>query len=119
MELKNSVDFHYEDYKKDPHATTVMGLALYQYSPSHCVKHGVHFYLFTKTIINLGTKKHENLVERSMDMKEIGSFSLTELGHGSNVRSILTTATYDPESHEFIIHTPNDLGLKWWIGATA
>lgn len=53
-----------------------------------------------------------------MKTNDIGSFSLTELGHGSNVRSILTTATYDNSTNEFIINTPNDLALKWWIGAT-
>lgn len=97
----------------------MMGNALYQWNASHCVKNGVHFYLYMKTILNLGTQKHEKFVERAADIKDIGSFSLTELGHGSNVRSILTTATYDNETNELIIHTPNDLALKWWIGATA
>ncbi|EAS04704.1 peroxisomal acyl-CoA oxidase (macronuclear) [Tetrahymena thermophila SB210] len=119
VQFDKEKNMSYEDYKKDPHIATIMGTALYQWNASHCIKHGVHFYLYAKTIINLGTQKHEKYVQRSIDLSDVGSFSLTELGHGSNVRSILTTATYDTATNEFIINTPNDLALKWWIGATA
>jgi acyl-CoA oxidase len=38
------------------------------------------------------------------------------LGHGSNVRGILTTAHFDKDTNEFVINTPNDLAMKFWIG---
>jgi acyl-CoA oxidase len=41
------------------------------------------------------------------------------LGHGSNIRDILTTAEYDMEKREFILNSNGDLGAKWWIGAAA
>lgn len=44
---------------------------------------------------------------------------MTELGHGSNVRSILTTAHYDPKTEEFIINTPTDMAMKFWIGGAS
>lgn len=47
-----------------------------------------------------------------------GSYSQTELGHGSNVRGIETTATFDPETDEFIINSPTVSSTKYWIGAT-
>ena len=50
---------------------------------------------------------------------DIGCFGLTELGHGSNVKGIDTTAHYDKETKEFIIHTPNDGAMKFWIGGAA
>lgn len=36
----------------------------------------------------------------------IGAYAQTELGHGSNVRGLETTARYLPASREFVIHSP-------------
>jgi acyl-CoA oxidase len=47
-----------------------------------------------------------------------GSYSQTELGHGSNVRGIETTATFDKDTDEFIINSPTVSSTKYWIGAT-
>jgi len=69
--------------------------------------------------MNLGTEKHQKLFERALSFDDIGCFALTELGHGSNAKGIQTTATYDSATNEFIIHTPSDMALKWWIGASA
>jgi acyl-CoA oxidase len=44
---------------------------------------------------------------------------LTELGHGSNAKGILTTAHYDKQTQEFIINTPCDEAMKFWIGGAA
>jgi acyl-CoA oxidase len=44
---------------------------------------------------------------------------MTELGTGSNVPGIQTTATYDKEKQQFIINTPNLQATKWWIGGAA
>ena len=41
----------------------------------------------------------------------------TELGHGSNVAGLETTATYIPESKEFELHSPTLTSTKWWIGS--
>ncbi|KAI9097159.1 acyl-CoA dehydrogenase/oxidase C-terminal [Phlyctochytrium arcticum] len=49
----------------------------------------------------------------------VGCFAMTELGHGSNVAGLETTATYDESSDEFIIHTPTVTATKWWIGGAA
>lgn len=44
---------------------------------------------------------------------------MTELHHGSNVQGLQTTSTFDPMTDEFIINTPNDGAIKWWIGNAA
>ncbi|KMP01882.1 acyl-coenzyme A oxidase 1 [Coccidioides immitis RMSCC 2394] len=47
-----------------------------------------------------------------------GSYAQTELGHGSNVRGIETTATFDRDADEFVINSPTLSSTKYWIGAT-
>ncbi|WVO14615.1 hypothetical protein L204_102252 [Cryptococcus depauperatus] len=49
----------------------------------------------------------------------IGCFAMTELAHGSNVAGLETTATFDGETDEFILHTPHLGATKWWIGGAA
>ncbi|KAG6487504.1 hypothetical protein ZIOFF_056090 [Zingiber officinale] len=39
-------------------------------------------------------------------MQIIGYYARTELGHGSNVQGLETTATFDPKTDEFVIHSP-------------
>lgn len=38
------------------------------------------------------------------------------MGHSSALRDIETTATFDVETDEFIINSPNITSTKWWIG---
>ncbi|KAJ7235654.1 peroxisomal oxidase [Mycena rebaudengoi] len=47
----------------------------------------------------------------------LGCYLQTELGHGTNVGRLETTATYLPETREFEIHSPTLTSSKWWIGA--
>ena len=47
-----------------------------------------------------------------------GSYAQTELGHGSNVRGIETTATFDKDKDEFVIDSPTLSSTKYWIGTT-
>ena len=45
------------------------------------------------------------LANKTRNLEVVGSFALTELSHGSDVQSIRTTATFDPVSQEFVVHT--------------
>lgn len=40
----------------------------------------------------------------------------TELGHGSNVRGLECQARWDPNTKEFILHSPTLTASKWWNG---
>ena len=44
---------------------------------------------------------------------------MTETGHGSDVQALETTATYDPESEEFVIDSPTPTSRKDYIGGAA
>jgi len=81
------------------------------------VKIGVQFGLFGGVIRRLGTERHhQRYLRAAMTMELPGCFAMTETGHGSDVQSIRTTATYDPAREEFTIHTPDDDARKDYIG---
>eukprot|EP01027_Heterolobosea_sp_BB2_P013066 GEZU01018890.1.p1 GENE.GEZU01018890.1~~GEZU01018890.1.p1 ORF type:complete len:434 (+),score=102.62 GEZU01018890.1:104-1405(+) len=94
--------------------------ALLCYDVSLAAKAVIHTQLFGSTIYDLGTERHHNMLFDAINnMSIMGSFSMTEIGHGSNVRELRTTATYDINTDEFVINTPDDLAVKFWIGNTA
>ncbi|HET9074912.1 MAG TPA: acyl-CoA dehydrogenase [Solirubrobacteraceae bacterium] len=81
------------------------------------VKFGVQFGLWGGAIHQLGTRRHHDLYLRdTATARLLGCFAMTEHAHGSNVQHLETTATYDPGTEEFIIHTPHDGARKDYIG---
>ncbi len=84
------------------------------------VKVGVQFGLFGGAILQLGTKRHHDAYLADLITGRLmGCFAMTEAGHGSNVQALGTTATYDPATQEFVIHTPDDQSRKDYIGNAA
>ncbi len=84
------------------------------------VKAGVQWGLFGGAIENLGTERHHKAyVRRIIDLDLLGCFAMTETGHGSDVQSLETTATYDPATQEFVIHSPTPTSRKDYIGGAA
>ena len=61
-------------------------------------KFAVMLILYYQTLKVLGTEKHRPAIERLLSTEELGCFALTELGHGSDVKGLMTTATYDHQS---------------------
>jgi acyl-CoA oxidase len=88
--------------------------------PSLQIKSGVQWGLFGSAIHQLGTKEHhDKWLPGVIDLSLPGAFAMTETGHGSDVAAIGTTATYDPETEEFVIHTPFRGAWKDYLGNAA
>ena len=84
------------------------------------IKSGVQYGLFAAAILHLGTQDHhERLLPDAASLKIPGAFAMTEKGHGSDVASIGTTATYDADTEEFVIHTPFPGAKKEYLGNAA
>lgn len=83
------------------------------------VKAGVQWGLWGGAVENLGTARHIPLIKDIMELRTLGSFAMTERGHGSDVQSLETTAVYDRQTREFVINTPTASAEKWYIGNAA
>jgi acyl-CoA oxidase len=84
------------------------------------VKCGVQFGLFGGAVLHLGTEGHHERYLRDIVTVDLpGCFAMTETGHGSNVQALGTTATYEPETAEFVVHTPEAEAQKDYIGNAA
>jgi len=58
----------------------------------------------------------QKYLEPALRFEILGAYAQTELGHGSDVRSLETTATYDSKTDEWVINTPTLTATKWWPG---
>lgn len=88
--------------------------------PSLQIKSGVQWGLFGAAVMHLGTEKHHlKFLPGIMSLETPGCFAMTETGHGSDVASIATTATYDETSGDFVLHTPHRGAWKDYIGNAA
>ncbi|GMR33140.1 hypothetical protein PMAYCL1PPCAC_03334 [Pristionchus mayeri] len=81
----------------------------------HCIS--LHFGMFLPTIQNQSDEEQlEEWLPQAASLAILGTFAQTELGHGSNLSKLETTATYDPKTEQFVLHTPTMSAAKWWPG---
>lgn len=73
--------------------------------------------MFVNMIIGQGTEEqHAKWVERAKNLEIIGAYAQTEMGHGTFIRGLETTATFDAQTQEFVLHSPTPSSYKWWPG---
>lgn len=95
-------------------------LKLMSSDPALATLWGVHYFLWGVSLIKYGTEKHiKKYLERTNTLDIVGCCMMTEIGHGSNVLDLETTAIYDHEKRGFVINTPTDTARKCWIGGGA
>ncbi|WP_222192846.1 acyl-CoA dehydrogenase family protein [Modestobacter italicus] len=84
------------------------------------VKAGVQWGLFGGAVQALGTQRHhDEFLPAIISFDLPGCFAMTETGHGSDVQQLRTTATYDPATQTFDLHTPHEAARKDYIGNAA
>ncbi|GAA1733636.1 Acyl-coenzyme A oxidase [Dietzia kunjamensis subsp. schimae] len=84
------------------------------------VKAGVQWGLFGGAIANLGdSETRKKYLPDVMSLDLLGCFAMTEVGGGSDVQNLETTATFDRETGEFVVNTPTPSAEKAYIGNAA
>ena len=106
--------------RDDPGASVAAFETLAHGDLSLLVKVGVQFGLWGGAVLHVGTKRHHDAYLADTARLDLaGCFAMTETGHGSNVQALRTTATYDQETQEFVVNTPDDDARKDYIGNAA
>ncbi|WEW58108.1 acyl-CoA oxidase [Emydomyces testavorans] len=91
-----------------------------RYTLSNCTPYGLHYMMFIPTIEEQGTPEQAAYwLPLARSGKINGAYCQTELAHGTFVRGIETTATFDLATDEFVINSPTLTSAKFWPGAMA
>merc|ERR1719382_2092130 len=76
---------------------------------------GIHFIAFLPFLqTNASKEQKDKWLDGALNAEYWAAYGQTELGHGSNLRALETTATFDKETDEFVIHSPTLTSMKWW-----
>ncbi|KAF2075029.1 hypothetical protein CYY_003681 [Polysphondylium violaceum] len=119
-EIMNLSIVSLNDMQKNPKKFVSWFESISYCDPSVALKFAVQYNLWGGTILFLGTKKHHDKYLKGIENgTKLGVFGLTELGHGSNVNGLETTATFDSNTCEFIINSPTFTSQKYWPGNIA
>jgi hypothetical protein len=74
----------------------------------------LHRSMFTPTLAAQASDEQQaHWMPLAREYKIIGTYAQTELGHGSFVRGMETTATFDVDADAFVLNTPTLTSTKW------
>ncbi|XP_022068759.1 peroxisomal acyl-coenzyme A oxidase 1 isoform X1 [Acanthochromis polyacanthus] len=77
----------------------------------------LHLGMFLPTLLNQATPEQmDRFFMPAWNLEIIGTYAQTEMGHGTHLRGLETTATYDPSTQEFVLNSPTVSSIKWWPG---
>uniref|UniRef100_A0A674NME6 Acyl-coenzyme A oxidase n=1 Tax=Takifugu rubripes TaxID=31033 RepID=A0A674NME6_TAKRU len=77
----------------------------------------LHLGMFLPTLLNQATPEQmDRFFTPAWNLQIIGTYAQTEMGHGTHLRGLETTATFDPATQEFVLNSPTISSIKWWPG---
>jgi acyl-CoA oxidase len=80
------------------------------------IRFTVQFNLFAGSIVGLASEEQIAMLDDIQKAGKLGCFLLTEMQAGVLSGLIVeTTCTWDPDTQEFVLHTPSDKAAKNWI----
>ncbi|XP_035516550.1 peroxisomal acyl-coenzyme A oxidase 1 isoform X1 [Morone saxatilis] len=78
---------------------------------------GLHFVMFLPTLYSqCNPQQARKWLPVAESFQVVGTYAQTEMGHGTHLRGLETTATYDPATQEFVLNSPTISSIKWWPG---
>ncbi|XP_067437138.1 peroxisomal acyl-coenzyme A oxidase 1 isoform X2 [Thunnus thynnus] len=84
---------------------------------NHIEAMGLHFVMFLPTLYSqCDPQQSRKWLPLAESFQAVGTYAQTEMGHGTHLRGLETTATYDPATQEFVMNSPTVSSIKWWPG---
>lgn len=101
----------------DEHKWNDDDLLMAEYLIDDIQPYHLHMSLFTSAMREqCSDEQRQYWMPKIAKWEIIGAYAQTEQAHGSNVRGIELTATWDQATRDFVLHSPTLTASKWWNG---